>query len=64
MRDIPKGLLAGLAATTVLSLLVVLMLMAGAGLFGMIMGVMALTALVVSLIWPARQDLAERVEQA
>jgi hypothetical protein len=61
MRDIPKGMLAGLAATTVLSLLVVLTPVAGAGLFRMNIGVMAL---VVSLIWLARQDLAERMEQA
>jgi presenilin-like A22 family membrane protease len=61
MRVIPKGMLAGLAAATVLSLLAVLMPMAGAGLFGMTMGVMAL---IVSLIWLARQDLAERMKQA
>jgi hypothetical protein len=64
VRDISKGMLAGLVATTVLSLLVVSMPMAGAGLFGMTMGVMALMALMVSLIWLARQDLAERMEQA
>lgn len=64
MRDIPKGMLAGLVATTVLSLLVVSMPMAGACLLGMTMGVMALMALMVSLIWLARQDLAERMEQA
>jgi hypothetical protein len=44
-----------------LSLLVVLMPMASAGLFGVNMGVMAP---MVSLTWLARQDLAERMEQA
>lgn len=61
MRDIPKGMLAGLAATTVLSSLVVLMPMAGAGLFGMNIGAMAP---IMPLIWVTRQDFAERMEQA
>ena len=61
MRDIRKGMLAGLAATTVLSLLVVLVPMVGVDPFRMNMGVMAP---MMSPIWLARQDLAERMEQA
>ena len=61
MKDIPQRMPAGPAATTILSLLVVLMPRAGAGLFKINISAMAP---MMSLIWLARQDLAKRMEQA